>query len=200
MTAGENKNFEGYDSVPSIPVSMRIHTEKPCDGWWNWQIAFLEEGYRDHCVVPWEECGRERRCFEARLFCSAVFDPVPDLHWFLAGITRDDSFCEWRVNEEGHFLTMQVWNLDAVKVRLRMFSECRKKDFCWNFVLDRDAFLNELHAAYTSFGAQDGWGAGWGDMAVEDGYREEVRIDDGTSRLEAAEESISTRQVPAETR
>ena len=114
------------------------------------------------------------------MHCSDAFDPVPDLHWFLIGIKKDAPALSWEVDEEGRFFTWQVWNLDAVKVCLRIFSSLRDEDISWDFVLDRDAFIAELDAAYTSFGAQGGWGATWCDWAIEDGYREEVIIDTGT--------------------
>ena len=74
---------------------------------------------------------------------------------------------------------MQAWNLDAVKIQLRVFSWLRDEDFSWDFILDRDAFIAELHAAYCSFGAQGGWGADWFDIAIEDGSRVQVQIDTG---------------------
>ena len=72
---------------------------------------------------------------------------------------------------------MRVWNLDAAKVQLRIFSHLREEDFSWDFVLDRDAFIGERHDACNSLGALGGWGAAWGDMAIEDGYREKIQID-----------------------
>ena len=106
-----------------------------------------------------------------------MFDPVPELHRFLVAVKKNKAFSEWQVDEEGDFVTMQVWNLDAAKVCLRLSSFCRDEDFCWHFVLERDAFLAELDAAYTGFGAQGGWGVAWNDWAVENGYREKVIID-----------------------
>ncbi len=179
MTENNSNIPEEAPEVPLIPASMHIHTEKPEWGWWRWSIVFDEESYSDHAVIPWEECGRERRRFETTLSCSEVFDPVPDLHWFLRCIIGDKPSNEWRVDEEGRFQTMWVWNLDAVKVHLRIFSEIRDDDYCWDFVLDRDAFMEELDAAYCSFRAMGGWGAHYCDYAIEDGSREKVQIDTG---------------------
>ena len=111
--------------------------------------------------------------------CSAVFDPVPDLHWVLEAVKKDADFVEWCVDEEGKLVYMHVWNLDAVKVQLHVFTKCRENDISWHFVMDRDAFIAELDAAYVSFGAQGGWGVTWNDWAREDGRREDVLIDDG---------------------
>ncbi|MBO4316764.1 MAG: hypothetical protein J5855_00595 [Mailhella sp.] len=179
MTAGGRDLTEDAPKVPLIPVSMRIRTEKPEAGWWLWSIEFLEEGYAGHSIQPWKECGRERRRFQTKVSCSYVFDPVPDLDRFIWSIKGDSPCCELEIDEEGHVLTMQAWNLDAVKIQLRIFSLLRDEDFSWDFVLDRDAFIAELHAAYCSFACQGGWGADWGDRAIEDGSRVEVQIDTG---------------------
>ncbi len=179
MADDSSKLPEEAPKVPLIPASMHIHTKKPEWGWWKWTIIFDEETYSGHAVIPWQPCGRERRHFETKLSCSETFDPVPELHWFLRCIIGDNPCNEWQVDEEGHLLTLQVWNLDAVKVQLRIFSQFRDDDFSWDFILDRDAFMEELDAAYCSFGGFGGWGTHYGDNAIENGYREEVRIDTG---------------------
>ncbi len=183
MTGNAPRIPEDAPQVPLIPASMRIHAEKPEYGWWRWTIVFDEESYSDHAVRPWGSCGRQRRRFETALHCSEVFDPVPDLHCFLRCIISDAPCSEWRVDEEGAFLTMRVWKLDAVKVQLRIFSEFRDDDLCWDLVLDRDAFVEELDAACCSFGAMGGWGAHYSDYAIEDGSREKVLIDTGSGTI-----------------
>ena len=154
-----NSNHKEPPKVPLIPASMHIHTQKPEHGWWEWTIEFLEESYDNKIILPWCDSGRERRHFETTLHCSDVFDPVPDLHWTLDAIKKDADFIDWNVDEEGKLFYMYVWNLDAVKVQLHVFTKCRDEDISWHFVMDRDAFIAELDAAYTSFGAQGGWGA-----------------------------------------
>ena len=63
MSDTDIASMEELPRVPLVPVSMHIRTEKPEAGWWEWSLAFLEECYQKHEVVPWQDCGRERRRF-----------------------------------------------------------------------------------------------------------------------------------------
>lgn len=182
MVSDINKLPEEAPQVPLIPASIYIQTEKPKSGWWKWNIEFQEEEYRNSEVAPWEDQGRPRRSFETTMSCSDVFDPIPDLHRFLSEIKGGDPVLGWEVDEEGRYVIWRVWNLDAVTVCLHIFSEYRDEEFSWHFVLDRDSFIAELDAAYTSFGAQGGWGARWRNRAIGNGcYRKEIILDTGNS-------------------
>ena len=174
-----NSDRKEAPKVPLIPASIRIRTEKPDGGWWNWTIEFDEECYENGDIVPWKHAGHDRRHFETYLCCSDVYDPIPDLHWLLVRIKMSSDFEQWSVEEEGELVIISVWYLDAAKIQLQISRQDGDEDFCWNFVLNRRAFIAELDAAYTSFGSQGGWGVDWRDGGTDNGYRKEVLIDDG---------------------
>ncbi len=174
-----NSNCEDTPHVPLVPVSMRIQTEKPKHGWWKWAIEFLEESYENGIVVPWNNTGRKRRRFKTTLRCSGVVDPIPELHRFLYEIDDDSDFEEWCVDEEGRYFTMYAWYLDEQKLQLHISIEGRDEDFLWDFVINRDAFLIELNAAYASFGAWGGWGVRCQEEVIKSEHLKDVLIDDG---------------------
>lgn len=174
-----NSDCKEAPKVPLIPASICICTRPPEYGWWKWTIEFLEENYENKSVVRWSNPGRERRRFETTLRCSCLVDPIPELHRFLYNLDDDSDFEEWCIDEEGRYLTLQAWYLDTQKIQLRLFSEGRDKDFTWNFVMDRNAFLIELNTAYASFGARGGWGVLCQEEIIESEHREDVLIDDG---------------------
>ena len=165
--------------VPLIPASIHIQTKKPKYGWWTWNIEFFEENYENMSIVPWKNSTKERRKFETTLDCSDVLDPVTDLHWFLYHVKNADRYVSWTVDEEGCTFTIEVWHIGPNTVQINISTKDRIEDISWDFVLDRSAFIAEIDAAYTSFGAQGGWGVDWGDRARKDDSQIEILIDSG---------------------
>ena len=147
-------------NVLPLPASVSFETDTPTDGWWTIRVRILEEKFVDSQIIPWPKgASNKRRCFEFKIECSALCDPIPDLHEYIYDSANGyHLYDRWHVDEEGTSVTLESWHLtcglDQIRFELiRNFDE----DRVFDLLVDKAAFLTALEKAYCDFGRKGGW-------------------------------------------
>lgn len=153
-------------AVPLIPASASFETTKPEAGWWDIHVKIKEEAFENGRVVPWpKESSETRRHFELSIYCSNVFDPIPDLHAYIYATARGATITQWTVGQEGSYIILDTWDVGfrLAQLRFRQISDEHSNpplaDYSspLNLLVDRFDFLEALEKAYCDFGRNGAW-------------------------------------------
>ena len=169
--------------VPVMPASLAIETREIDAGWWDWNIRINEEIFENMGIVAWKSDESLRRHFNFQLYCSEVYDPIPELHCFIRSLIDDcsDEFPEvWSVNEEGQITSFKVWTLSyrVLQLQIETKNELRHEEvFCrYDLLVDRLSFIELFMKTFGDFGKQGGWGWHGNSIFKDDGEVDPQKI------------------------
>jgi len=139
--------FEPAPSAEFIPATIRITSDLPDCGSWSIRLDI-------------QEASGQRRTIREEIFCSEVWDPVPQLRRFLAGLREGGKNYDcFDVDEEGTYVLLKYWPCGEQYINVHFYSKGRKgnPDFEYHLRMDRLELTEQFQHALDRFDSSGGW-------------------------------------------